>query len=91
MAVLFFVLSYRFISRAYLSEQLFIGPGELRLIKKGFTSRVRVFSMADVSQFRHLEKTPATEHPLAGKSFDALGFQTQQEFFASGWRVSASR
>jgi hypothetical protein len=78
-SVLFFVLSYRFINKAYLSEQLFIGRGELRLIKKNFTTRVRVFSMADVSQFRHLGKTPATEHPLKGQTFDALGFQTQQE------------
>jgi hypothetical protein len=49
------------------------------LIKKSFTTRAEVFAIAGVSQFRHLEKAPSTKHPLAGESFDSLGFQTQQE------------
>jgi hypothetical protein len=78
-ATICFIGAYRFLNKAAISEQLLIGDGELRLIKKSILTRVQVFAIAEISQFRHLERTPSTKHPLGMESFDALGFQTVQE------------
>ena len=77
-AIACFIAAYRFIYKAAMSEQLFIGSGELRVIKKSFTIKTHVFDLAAISNFRHLEKSAPSRHPLAGESFDSLGFQTQQ-------------
>lgn len=34
--------------------------------------------MDKISGLHHLDKPTVTEHPLAGQTFDYLGFQTQQ-------------
>ena len=78
-AIASFGAAYRFINKAAMGEQLFIGSGELRVIKKGLITRTYVYELAAIYNFRQLGKTAPTRHPLAGESFDALGFQTQQE------------
>ena len=78
-AVVCFVVAFRFIHKAASGEQLFIGSGELRVIKKGLFTKTYRYGLAEISNFRYLEKPGATRHPLAGESIDYLGFQTQQE------------
>jgi hypothetical protein len=49
------------------------------LIRTGFLNfKVRTYETKNISMFRHLEKPALSKHPLAGESFDYLGFQTQQ-------------
>jgi hypothetical protein len=74
-----FVGSYRFGRSALLTERLFIDAKELILMVKGFKTMKRdVFDLTSVTQFRFLDKPVMAPHPLAGQSFDYLGFQTEQ-------------
>ena len=76
----FYLAAYRFINKALMSEKLLINKKELQLIKEGmFGSHVRRYDVSDISNFRFLTKPELTTHPLAGQSFDYLGFQTEQK------------
>jgi hypothetical protein len=75
-----FVASYRFGRSATLQEEIFIDAKELILMVKGIGIMKRqVFDLALVTQFRFLDKPVMAPHPLAGESFDYLGFQTEQQ------------
>jgi hypothetical protein len=75
-----FVGAYRFINKALLSERMFIDGKDLFLITLGLTFKKRqTFDLALISNFRLLEKPEMAKHPLAGQSFDYLGFQTEQQ------------
>jgi hypothetical protein len=79
-AVGFFLAAYRFANRSARSEKIFIDKNKMPLIKQGLLrSRVRDFDLSKISDFRFVDKPELTRHPLAGDSFDYLGFQTQQE------------
>jgi hypothetical protein len=74
------ISSYRFAHAAMLQEHIFIDGKELFLITKGIGTRKRlVFDLASITNFRSLEKPVMAAHPLAGQSFDYLGFQTEQQ------------
>ena len=74
------VAGYRFGRSALLQEHLFIDAKELVLMEKGIKIRKRqVFDLASVTHFRFLAKPEMPRHPLAGESFDYLGFQTEQK------------
>jgi hypothetical protein len=79
-AVVSGIAAYRFGNSASLSERIFINKKELRLITKSwFKNRTVVYDISKVSKFRHLAKPELSKHPLAGESFDYLGFQTEQK------------
>jgi len=75
-----FVGSYRFGRSAMLQEEIFIDAKELILMVKGIgTMKRQVFDLASVTDIRFLDKPVMAPHPLAGESFDYLGFQTEQQ------------
>jgi hypothetical protein len=75
-----FVASYRFGRSAMLQEEIFIDAKELILMVKSIGIMKRqVFDLASVTHFRFLDKPVMAPHPLAGESFDYLGFQTEQQ------------
>jgi hypothetical protein len=79
-SVVFFVAAYRFINKALTSEALFINKTKLCLLRKQLFKNERVcYALEEISNFRHLAKPELTPHPLAGNSFDYLGFQTEQK------------
>jgi hypothetical protein len=79
-AMAFYLGAYRFINKALMSEKLFVNKNSLQLIKQGlFGSLVKSYHISDISNFRHLKKPELSAHPLAGQSFDYLGFQTEQK------------
>lgn len=79
-AVAFYIAAYRFGNKALMSEKLFVNKQVLQLITQGiFQSVVKTYNLADISNLRHLKKAELTSHPLAGQSFDYLGFQTEQK------------
>ena len=79
-SIAFYIAAYRFINKAVQSEKLFVNGQVLELIKQGiFRSLVKTYKISDISNFRHLKKPELTNHPLAGQSFDYLGFQTEQK------------
>jgi hypothetical protein len=74
------IASYRFINKAMMSEKLFVTKTRLEIIEKGlFYKKRRQFDMDHISAFRHLDKPTLSKHPLAGETFDYLGFQTEQK------------
>jgi hypothetical protein len=71
---------YRFINKAFQSEKILVNKSRLKISKTGFISRQENFyDISLISNFRHLDKPETTKHPLAGQSFDYLGFQTEEQ------------
>jgi hypothetical protein len=63
-------------------DELFINKKELQLINQGIlTENIRSYDITKISNFRHLDKPELTKHPLAGETFDYLGFQTEQRSY----------
>jgi hypothetical protein len=63
-----------------LQEKIFLDDRELIIMAKGVrTMKRQVFDLASVTHFRFLDKPRMAPHPLAGQSFDYLGFQTEQQ------------
>lgn len=78
--VLFYLGAYRFANKVVMTEQVLVTGESLALIRKGiFGSVKQVFDIQEISHFRHLSKPALTQHPLAGRGFDYLGFQTEQQ------------
>jgi hypothetical protein len=44
-----------------------------------FSSKRQRFERAGITQLRYVPPPELTEHPLAGKTFDYLGFQVQDQ------------
>ncbi len=77
---IYLIVGYRFINKALMTEKLFINKKDLTILKNGFLSqKSNSYDIGLISNFRHLEKPTTTKHPLAGQSFDYLGFQTEQQ------------
>lgn len=80
LATLYGIAAYRFVNKALMSEVILIGPENLQLIKSGFLSKkVQSFNPKLIRQLSYLQRPEPPKHPLAGESFDYLGFQTQQQ------------
>lgn len=72
--------AYRFINKSLQTEQLIVTSKNLTISRTGFlNSKKDVYNVEYISNFKHLDKPQIAEHPLAGKSFDYLGFQTSQQ------------
>ncbi len=72
--------AYRFINKALQSEKLIVTKNKLTISRSGFLSTtIDEYDVSQISNFRHLDKPNQTKHPLAGESFDYLGFQTEQQ------------
>ena len=71
---------YRFINKAVQAECLLVTKDRLVIFKIGFLSNKKEsYDINNIYAFRHPDKPEATKHPLAGQSFDYLGFQTGQQ------------
>jgi hypothetical protein len=73
------IASFRFANKTMTTEELFVNAKEFQIIKRAFLVQKQVFELSSITHFRHLEKPETARHPLAGESFDYLGFQTQQQ------------
>lgn len=72
--------AYRFINKALQTEKLIVNKNTLTIYRGGFLStKSETYEISQISNFRHLDKPEITKHPLAGQSFDYLGFQTGQQ------------
>ena len=73
------IVCYRFFNKAFMSERLFLNKEMLKIIHKSLLkTTIASYEIPKISALRHLEKPEITPHPLAGPSFDYLGFQTEQ-------------
>jgi hypothetical protein len=72
--------AYRFINKALQTEKIIVNKNTLTISRGGFLSTKNdTYQISQISNFRHLDKPQTTKHPLAGQSFDYLGFQTEQQ------------
>lgn len=80
LAVAFGIAGYRYLTSAWKRDTLFVGEQQVTLIEqKGFHKRRQQFIRQQIGNLRFLDKPKLTPHPLAGKTFDYLGFETQQQ------------
>jgi hypothetical protein len=73
------IAGYRYLSSAWRRDTLLITEESVTLSqRKGLRASVQHFNRAEISNMRFLDKPEVTPHALAGKSFDYLGFETEQ-------------
>ncbi|MFP5043004.1 hypothetical protein [Parasediminibacterium sp. JCM 36343] len=79
-SVILLIVAYRFINKSLQSERLFINKTTLKIFRNGLLPGVEsAYDISLISKFKHLDKPEITQHPLAGQSYDYLGFQTEQQ------------
>lgn len=75
-----FIIGFRYLTSAWRKDTLLITSDKIILTEqKGFQKMQRSFSRTGIDDIRFLEKPELTPHPLAGKTFDYLGFQVQDQ------------
>ncbi len=83
-AILYMLSAYRFLARLFFSERILMDQHSLTLVKKTiFAQQVRRYDWRSVGMLHYEGKTPKTDHPLKGKSFDYFGFETQEHLIQS--------
>jgi hypothetical protein len=76
----YLIAGYRFAAKASRMETLLVTSNTLELIEKGWLHRKKKkFDITKISNLRFVERPVLTAHPLAGLTFDYLGFQTTQQ------------
>jgi hypothetical protein len=78
--VAYMTAGYRFAAKASRMETLLVTPNSIELTEKAwFHKKRKKFDISKISGLRFVEKPVLTAHPLAGVTFDYLGFQTTQQ------------
>ena len=76
----YLLAAYRFINKALQAEKLMVDKNTITILRGGlFSTKNNSYNISQISNFRYLDKPELTKHPLAGQSFDYLGFQTEQQ------------
>ena len=76
----YLIAGYRFASKASRMETLLVTSNSVELIEMGwFHKKKKKFDIKKISNLRFVEKPVLSPHPLAGLTFDYLGFQTTQQ------------
>ena len=83
-ATLYLLAAYRLLSRIFFSERLMLDQQSLTLVKKTiFSQRVRRYDWRSIGVLHYEGKGRKTNHPLKGKCFDYLGFETHEHLIQS--------
>ncbi len=79
-SIVSFIAAYRFLARVFTKELFIITGDEIQITKtRLFKRNTRVFKLSGISNFKHIQTSELTKHPLAGNSFDYFGFETEQK------------
>lgn len=79
-AAIYSFIGYKFLNKCLQTEKLFITHTKLVIERKGFlNTKINSYSIANISNLRHLKLPEVSKHPLAGDNFDYLGFETEQK------------
>jgi hypothetical protein len=82
--LLFSFAAYRFFSRMFVSEKLLIDKDSLLIIiDTPFSKKIKSYNWPKIGPLHYVGKPPKTDHPLKGKCFDYLGFDTQEHLIQS--------
>ncbi len=78
-ALLYFMASYRFISRLYYKEQMLVDAEGITLVyRTPFRRQLAFCPWEEMGPVRYRGMEAKTDHPLKGNSFDYLGFETHE-------------
>ena len=76
----YFIAGYRFANNASRMKTILVTTDTLEFTEQcWFYKRKKKYDITGITGFRFIEKPVLTPHPLAGISFDYLGFQTAQQ------------
>ena len=76
----YIIAGYRFATNASRTSTILVTPCTIEFTEQcWFYKRKKKYDIAGISGFRYIERPVLTPHPLAGISFDYLGFQTAQQ------------
>jgi hypothetical protein len=79
-AVLYLLASYRFISRTFYTEELWLDDMFLTIISSTpFKRKLDQYDWANIGQLHYIGKDSKTDHPLKGQCYDYFGFETQEK------------
>lgn len=82
--ILYGFAAYRFFSRMFLNEKLLLDKDSLLIITNTpFSKTIKSYNWPKIGPLHYVGKTPKTDHPLKGKCFDYLGFDTQEHLIQS--------
>lgn len=77
--ILYLLAAYRFLSRMYFREKILIEKDHLTLLQQTFLRRkVQHYDWKYIGPLHYVGKDSKTDHPLKGKNFDYLGFETHE-------------
>lgn len=77
------IAGLRLLGGAQRKDTLVVNAENVTLCEhKGMRTTTRTFNKSEITNWRFLDKPAISEHALAGKTFDYLGFQTQQYLIA---------
>lgn len=83
-AAIYLLAAYRFFSRMFLAEKLFLDRENLVIITiTPFRKTVRNYKWQYIGPLHYVGKASKTDHPLKGNSFDYFGFETQEHLIQS--------
>lgn len=81
---LYLFAAFRFLSRIFFSERLLIDTQSLTIIRKwALAQQVRRYNLREIGALHYEGKRMKTDHPLKGKCYDYLGFETQEHLIQS--------
>ncbi len=81
---LYLLAARRFIKRIFLKESLLLDANSLTIAKKSlFSNNIKRYYWWNIGTLHYEGKIEKTDHPLKGKSFDYLGFETQEHLIQS--------
>ena len=79
-AVLYLLASYRFISRTFYTEELWLDDMFLTIISSTpFKRKLNQYDWDNIGLLHYIGKDTKTDHPLKGQCYDYFGFETQEK------------
>lgn len=78
-AILYLLAAYRFLSRMLFDEKILLDDHSLTVIHRTpFFLQTNSYLWSDIGPLHYTGKSAKTDHPLKGKCYDYLGFETQE-------------
>jgi hypothetical protein len=78
-AALYALASYRFISRMFFREEVWLDMEYLTLVTSTpFKRRIKRYEWPAIGPLHYTGKASKTDHPLKGNCYDYFGFETQE-------------
>lgn len=78
-SALYFLAGRRFLQRIYLAESIILDGQNISFVKKTLLSKkVKQYDWRELGPLHYEGQIKKTDHPLKGKTFDYLGFETHE-------------